>query len=73
MKSLDKILKERKSLALADELLKNYNSQINSILKGFTEKLKTRITAINQNLAHKTYYTRPALKINLTRSIFLNI
>lgn len=76
MKSLDEILKglmKSKSLALADELLKNYNSQINSILKGFTEKLKTRITAIYQNLAHKTYYTRPALKISLTCSIFLDI
>lgn len=26
-----------------------------------------------QNLAHKTYYTRPALKISLICSIFLDI
>lgn len=48
MKSLDKILKERKSLALADELLKNYNSQINSILKGF--KMKNDFTTLNETL-----------------------
>lgn len=48
MKSLDKILKERKSLALADELLKNYNSQINSILKGF--KMKKDFTTLNETL-----------------------
>lgn len=51
MKSLDKILKElmeSKSLALADELLKNYNSQINSILKGF--KMKKDFTTLNETL-----------------------
>ena len=75
MKSLDKILKglmKSKSLALG-RAFEKLQFTINSILKGFTEKLKTRITAINQNLAHKAYYTRPALKINLTCSIFLDI
>lgn len=51
MKSLDKILKElmeSKSLALADELLKNYNSQINSILKGLT--MRKDFTTLNETL-----------------------
>lgn len=62
MKSLDKILKERKSLALADELLKNYNLQINSILKGF--KMKNDFTTLNETL-NKT-------KEQLAMNSFLN-
>lgn len=150
MKSLDKILKElmeSKSLALADELLKNYNFEnFNKGVKMLKDKLtkgsaiafntldKSSVTqdkinqglkisvdkqshhkildewaekewgekenktpapqnqggqeiivsdnyTINpqnvaknkQNLAHKTYYPRPALKISLTCPIFLDI
>lgn len=65
MKSLDEILKElmeSKSLALADELLKNYNLQINSILKGF--KMKKDFTTLNETL-NKT-------KEQLAMNSFLN-
>ena len=69
MKSLDKILKERKSLALADELLKNYNFEnFNKGVKMLKDKL-AKGSAIAFNTLDKSSVTQDKINQGLKISV----
>lgn len=69
MKSLDKILKERKSLALADELLKNYNFEnFNKGAKMLKDKL-AKGSAIAFNTLDKSSVTQDKINQGLKISV----